>query len=107
MTNSTQKSIIILRLLHYNGINDGAIIGANYKVNKWWCSLWDGLIERPTLCRIAGDPWILLILITTFLPHSASLYFFSPRMPGECKASKWDHAGLLTTAAIYANTINI
>lgn len=39
---------------------------------------------------------------------SLSLFFFSfARMPGECKASKRDHAGLLTTAAIYANTINI
>lgn len=64
--------------LYYSGLTNGAIIGANYNVNRQWHSLWDGLIERPTLCRIAGDPCILLTLITSFLPHSASLYFLLP-----------------------------
>lgn len=69
------KSIIIGCPSHYSRLANVAIIGANYKLNKWWRSLWDSSIERPMLCRIAGDSDVLLTLITSFLPLSACLYF--------------------------------
>lgn len=70
---------------YYSGLTNGAIIGPIYKVKKNWRSLWDDLIERPALCHIAGDLCILVTLITSFLPHSASLYFSSFACPESAK----------------------
>lgn len=65
--------------MQYNsGFTNGATIGANYKVNKQQCSLWDGLIESSMLCRIAI--YVMLSPESNHLPYSVSLYFLSLHM---------------------------
>lgn len=55
----------------YSCLTNGAIIGANYEVNKLRRSLWNGEIKMRLLCRIAGEPCIRWTwLITSFLSVS-------------------------------------